>query len=48
MAREIKCKDCPYYWADAENEIAYCHYAYNDGYAPCEIDDIERETEDDE
>ena len=47
MAREIKCKDCPYYWADMDGEIAYCHYQYNDGYAPCEIDDKERETEDD-
>ena len=48
MTREIKCVDCPYYWVDADGEIAYCHYQYDDGYAPCEIEDRERETENDE
>lgn len=22
----------------------YCHYAYNDGYAPCEVEDSEPDT----
>ena len=46
MSRAIKCKDCGYYWADADGEIPYCHYGWNDGEAPCEIEDRERETED--
>lgn len=41
MARAMKCKDCPYYWTDADGEIAYCHYQYNDGCAPCEVDERE-------
>ena len=55
--KQMKCKDCPYYWADENpmqtpehySDIDYlprCHYSYDDGYAPCEIDDKERETED--
>ena len=47
MSRAIKCADCPYYWADADGEIPYCHYQYNDGYAPCEIEEREEETNDD-
>lgn len=45
----MKCKDCVYYYADivlddetdefTEIGDAYCHYGYNDGYAPCECDD---------
>lgn len=46
MPREIKCIDCPYYWWDELGEPSYCHYQYDDGYAPCEIEDKERETED--
>lgn len=46
----MKCKDCPYYWADPDNysDIGYnpiCHYPHNDGHAPCEIDDSERVTQ---
>ena len=46
----MKCKDCPYYWAECDdrgNPIGHpnCHYQWNDGYAPCEVDDYE--TEDD-
>ena len=47
MSRQIKCANCSYYWADFDDEIPYCHYQYDDGYAPCEIEDKERETEDD-
>lgn len=47
----MKCKDCPYFWADenpyADTDCApTCHYMYNDGYAPCEVDEKELETED--
>ena len=42
----IKCKDCPYFWADGDGENFYCHYQYNDGFAPCEADDNDKETED--
>ena len=51
MANKLKCKDCPYYWADNDPTVAdlpYCHYQYDDGYAPCEIEDREKETEDDQ
>lgn len=46
----MKCKDCPYYWADCDDkgnpiENPHCHYQWNDGYAPCEVDD-DYETED--
>lgn len=47
----IKCKDCLYYWADCDDkgepiERPRCHYQWDDGYAPCELDD-EYETIDD-
>lgn len=40
----MKCKDCPYYWADVDDKGhpiggEYCHYEYDDGYAPCEVED---------
>lgn len=53
----MKCKDCVYYYHDIDEfEIdgkmqvraigdAYCHYRYNDGYAPCEIEDSYDEPE---
>lgn len=50
----MKCIDCPYHWADCDDNgvpvnNAYCHYQYDDGYAPCEVDDYEDEGgEDDE
>ncbi len=47
----MKCKDCSYCWADCDHEGTpigrpYCHYHYDDGCAPCEIDD-DYETIDD-
>ena len=47
----MKCKDCAYFWSDCDdngNPIGnpYCHYQWNDGYAPCETED-EYETVDD-
>lgn len=42
----IKCEDCSYFWADCDKSgkpinHPSCHYGWNDGYAPCEVDDIE-------
>ena len=44
----IKCEDCPYFWTDyhKNKERPSCHYRWDDGCAPCEIEDSERETED--
>lgn len=43
----MKCSECPYYWIDEdESEYPSCHYGANDGCAPCEQEDKERETED--
>lgn len=33
------CKDCPYYWQEKDEKYPSCKYAYNDGYAPCEIEE---------
>lgn len=40
----MKCIDCPYYYAK-NDEKETCHYPWDDGYAPCEVDEPE-ETED--
>jgi hypothetical protein len=42
----MKCVECGYWWADEGEEYPSCKYPYNDGYAPCEIEDQEKETED--
>lgn len=42
----MKCTECPWYWQDEGEEYPSCKYYYDDGYAPCEIEDRERETED--
>lgn len=42
----MKCIDCSYWFSDDPNEAPFCHYSYNDGHAPCEEEDRERETED--
>ncbi len=42
----MKCSDnCGYYWADEGDKYPHCHYPYDDGQAPCEIEDNEREVE---
>jgi len=46
----MKCKDCPYFWADCDDkgtpiDRPCCHYQWDDGCAPCEVDD-DYETED--
>ena len=46
----MKCNECPYFWIEEYpwgDEPGQCMYRWNDGYAPCEVDDRERETEDD-
>lgn len=41
----MKCVDCPYCWQDEGEKYPTCKYGYNDNYAPCEVEDQERETE---
>lgn len=41
----MKCSDCPYYWEDENEDRPHCHYSYNDGYAPCEQEDVYDEPE---
>ena len=41
----MKCENCAYHYADCDNNgkpisNACCHYHYNDGCAPCEVDDV--------
>lgn len=41
----MKCTECAYYWAECDDrgnpiERPCCHYQWNDGYAPCEVDDV--------
>ena len=46
----MKCNDCCYFYSDIDEKSgeliseSYCHYFHIDGYAPCEIEDLERET----
>lgn len=42
----MKCSECPWCWAEENEEYPSCKYHYNDGYAPCEIDEKAEETED--
>lgn len=43
----MECKNCAYYWSDLCDKNGkpignpYCHYQWNDGYAPCEVDDYD-------
>ena len=42
----MKCIDCPYHWKDENDDFPCCHYGWNDGYAPCEVDEAEEYEED--
>ena len=42
-----RCETCSYFWKEEDEETPSCHYGWDDGYAPCEIDDIEDYEEDD-
>ena len=44
----MKCKDCAYYWKDEGEKFPTCKYRYDDGYAPCEVEEIEPEETEDE
>lgn len=44
--KDITCNNCPYYYMDRDEETPRCHYGWDDGCAPCEIDDFEEEEED--
>lgn len=49
---KMKCIDCPYYWAETGKygepiELPHCHYQYEDGYAPCELEEYETPDVDD-
>ena len=37
----MKCAECPYFWKDEDSKNGCCHYRWNDGYAPCEVDETE-------
>lgn len=42
----MKCTDCAYYWCECDEngkpiDHPFCHYQYNDGYAPCEVEETE-------
>ena len=43
----MKCADCPYHWQDKGEDFPCCHYRWNDGYAPCEVEDEEPYEEED-
>ena len=50
MKNTITCSNCPYFYCDeyAGEEKATCHYHWDDGYAPCEVEDEEEDEEEDE
>ena len=46
----MKCTECPYFWCECDEDGTpighpYCHYQWDDGYAPCEGEDEEGEDE---
>lgn len=41
----MKCVDCPYYWKEENEKYPNCHYKWDDGYAPCEVEETEMEEE---
>ena len=49
----MRCENCGYHYCDTDEQgniigFPYCHYPYDDGYAPCEVDDDYDENLDDE
>lgn len=50
----MKCTNCGYWYADVDERSGvpvsdpYCHYPYDDDYAPCSADDYYEEPEYDE
>lgn len=47
MSNDLRCPDCPYWWTDKGDKVGTCHYEWNDGYAPCEVQDRYEENYDD-
>lgn len=41
----MKCVDCAYWWQDEDEDRPCCHYNRDDGYAPCEVEEIIEEPE---
>lgn len=39
--KDLKCRDCPYFWQEDDEERPYCHYVSLGSWdpAPCEQDD---------
>lgn len=35
----MKCAECPYWWKSKNEDTPSCHYGYDDGCAPCEVED---------
>lgn len=44
-SNKLKCTDCPYFWKEENESHGGCHYQWNDGYAPCEVEEREAEEE---
>lgn len=44
----MKCVDCLYYWKEDGEKHPSCKYRYDDGCAPCEIEEIEPDENEDE
>lgn len=45
----MNCKLCAWFYSDIDENgypisKQYCHYNRDDGYAPCELEDNEKET----
>ena len=32
-------RNCGYYWQEEGEDYPRCHYDYDDGYAPCELEE---------
>ena len=45
--KEFTCTDCPYHWADEDEEYPSCHYEGEDNYAPCSYEEPEESYEED-
>lgn len=43
----MKCIDCCYHWQERDEDYPCCHYHWDDGCAPCELEEREREYEED-
>lgn len=45
--KDIACDICPYYYKNENEDAPRCHYDWEDGCAPCEIDDFGEEDYED-